>query len=127
MSGKPAARLGDSSSCPKTGHGNNPIASGSPDVFFDGLPAARAGDSTGCGSTLSSNLVPNVLINGKPAATLGSLGDHGSVVIGEVGDVAMAGAAVHTIKYTPAKLTMLRSVLKTAMHVVTMAHYFHAL
>jgi len=87
MSGKPAARLGDSSSCPKTGHGNNPIASGSPDVFFDGLPAARAGDSTGCGSTLSSNLVPNVLINGKPAATLGSLGDHGSVVIGGSGTV----------------------------------------
>lgn len=87
MSGKPAARLGDSSSCPKTGHGNNPIASGSPDVFFGGLPAARAGDSTGCGSTLSSNLVPNVLINGKPAATLGSLGDHGSVVIGGSGTV----------------------------------------
>lgn len=87
MSGKPAARLGDSSSCPKTGHGNNPIASGSPDVFFDGLPAARAGDSTGCGSALSSNLVPNVLINGKPAATLGSLGDHGSVVIGGSGTV----------------------------------------
>jgi len=87
MSGKPAARLGDSSACPKTGHGNNPIASGSPDVFFDGLPAARAGDSTGCGSTLSSNLVPNVLINGKPAATLGSLGDHGSVVIGGSGTV----------------------------------------
>lgn len=94
MSGKPAARLGDSSSCPKTGHGNNPIASGSPDVFFDGLPAARAGDSTGCGSTLSSNLVPNVLINGKPAATLGSLGDHGSVVIGGSGTVIIG--ASHT-------------------------------
>ncbi|WP_313056437.1 PAAR domain-containing protein, partial [Pseudomonas lopnurensis] len=40
MSGKPAARLGDST-CPKTGHGDNPIVSGSPDVFFDGLPAAR--------------------------------------------------------------------------------------
>ena len=95
MSGKPAARLGDSSSCPKTGHGNNPIASGSPDVFFDGLPAARAGDSTGCGSTLSSNLVPNVLINGKPAATLGSLGDHGSVVIGGTNNDRNGGSDGH--------------------------------
>lgn len=87
MSGKPAARLGDPIACPKTGHGTNPIASGSPDVFFDGLPAARAGDTTACGSTLTSNLIPNVLINGKPAATLGSLGDHGSVVIGGSGTV----------------------------------------
>ncbi|MGE4477084.1 MAG: PAAR domain-containing protein [Stutzerimonas sp.] len=87
MSGKPAARLGDPTACPKTGHGTNPIASGSPDVFFDGLPAARAGDTTGCGSALSGNLIPNVLINGKPAATLGSLGDHGNVVIGGSGTV----------------------------------------
>ncbi len=56
-------------------------------MFFDGLPTARAGDTTACGSTLTSNLIPNVLINGKPAATLGSLGDHGSVVIGGSGTV----------------------------------------
>ncbi len=87
MSGKPAARLGDPTACPKTGHGTNPIASGSPDVFFDGLPAARAGDTTACGSTLTGNLIPNVLINGRPAVVQGSLGDHGSVVIGGSGTV----------------------------------------
>jgi uncharacterized Zn-binding protein involved in type VI secretion len=37
----PAARKSDPSSCPVPGHGTNPIATGSPDVFFDGLPAAR--------------------------------------------------------------------------------------
>ncbi|WP_338417810.1 PAAR domain-containing protein [Stutzerimonas balearica] len=111
MSGKPAARLGDSSSCPKTGHGNNPIASGSPDVFFDGLPAARAGDSTGCGSTLSSNLVPNVLINGKSAATLGSLGDHGSVVIGGSGTVIIG------ISHTPSPF-----VPPESLNIATSAH-----
>ena len=36
MSGKPAARLGDPTDCPKKGHGTNPIAAGSPDVLFDG-------------------------------------------------------------------------------------------
>ncbi len=73
MSGKPAARLGDPTACPKTGHGDNPIATGSPDVLFDSLPAARLGDATGCGSALSDNLITNVLINGKPAATLAAL------------------------------------------------------
>ncbi|WP_421683391.1 type IV secretion protein Rhs [Stutzerimonas urumqiensis] len=96
MSAKPAARLGDPTACPKTGHGNNPIATGSPDVTFDGLPAARQGDSTGCGSALSGNLIPNVLINGKPAATLGSLGNHGNVI------VAGSGTVVIGTSHTPA-------------------------
>ncbi|WP_434457695.1 DUF2235 domain-containing protein [Stutzerimonas urumqiensis] len=99
MSAKPAARLGDPTACPKPGHGNNPIATGSPDVTFDGLPAARQGDSTGCGSALSGNLIPNVLINGKPAATLGSLGNHGNVV------VAGSGTVVIGMSHTPAGFT----------------------
>lgn len=99
MSGKPAARVGDPTACPKTGHGNNPISAGSPDVLFDGLPAARLGDPTGCGSALSGNLVTNVLINGKPVATLDSLGDHDNVVIGGSGSVIIGGT------YTAASFT----------------------
>ena len=63
MSGKPAARVTDPTACPISGHGTNPIVSGSPDVLFDGLPAARQGDPTACGSGLASNLVANVFIN----------------------------------------------------------------
>lgn len=37
MSGKPAARVTDPTTCPLPGHGTNPIASGSGDVFFNGL------------------------------------------------------------------------------------------
>ncbi|HCF4145485.1 TPA: PAAR domain-containing protein [Pseudomonas aeruginosa] len=59
MSGKPAARVTDPTTCPVPGHGSNPIAHGSPDVVFDGLPAA----------------------------TLGSIGAHGNVVIGGSGTV----------------------------------------
>ncbi len=80
MSGKPAARLGDPTACPKTGHGTNPIAAGSPDVLFDGLPAARMGDASACGGAMASAVIPNVLIDGKPAAVVGSVGDHGNVV-----------------------------------------------
>lgn len=87
MSGKPAARLSDPTACPIPGHGVNPIASGSPNVLFDNLSAARQGDSSACGGALVGNVIPNVLINGMPATTLGSIGSHGNVVIGGSGTV----------------------------------------
>lgn len=107
MSGKPAARLGDPTSCPKKGHGTNPIVSGSPDVLFDGLPAARQGDATGCGSALADNLIPNVLINGQPVATLGSLGDHGNVIVGGSGTVIIGSAhdPAHFVPPAPLHIT----------------------
>ncbi|MEH6491886.1 PAAR domain-containing protein [Halopseudomonas sp.] len=94
MSGKPAARLGDSTQCPKTGHGGNVIATGSADVLINGLPAARQGDTTACGSSLVAQVIPNVLINGRPAVVMGSAGSHGDVVIGGSGDVIIGGTAV---------------------------------
>ena len=87
MSGKPAARLGDPTACPVPGHGTNPIAVGSPNVLFDSLPAARQGDASACGGALSSNVIPTVLINGKPATTIGTLGSHGNVVVAGSGTV----------------------------------------
>ena len=97
MSGKPAARQGDATLCPLPGHGNSPIATGSPDVLIDGLPAARMGDTTACGAALNGNVNPNLLINGQPAVVQGSLGSHGNVVIGGSGTViigtGVAGAA----------------------------------
>lgn len=79
---RPAARLSDPTSCPVPGHGTNPIATGSPDVLFDGLPAARQNDPSACGSPLVSGLSSTVIINGQPAATVGSSGAHGNIVIG---------------------------------------------
>lgn len=80
MSGKPAARVTDPTACPVSGHGTNPIAAGSGDVFFDGLAAARQGDASACGGAMSGGLATTVLINGKPAATLDSVGTHGNKV-----------------------------------------------
>lgn len=48
--GKPIARMGDKTSCPK--HGNGTIASGDTTMIVDGKPAARHGDKTSCGATL---------------------------------------------------------------------------
>lgn len=84
---KPAARKSDPYSCPLPGHGTNPIATGSPDVFFDGLSAAHQGDTCACGSALSSGLSSTVFINGKNAATIDTGGTHGGVVVGGSGTV----------------------------------------
>jgi len=85
--GKPAARLTDPTSCPMPGHGAQAIASGSANVFFDGLAAARKGDTCTCGSALVSGVSATVFINGKNAALLDSVGTHGDVVIGGSGTV----------------------------------------
>jgi uncharacterized Zn-binding protein involved in type VI secretion len=74
---KPAARLSDPTSCPMPGHGAKSIASGSVDVFFDGLAAARKGDTCTCGSALVSGFSATVFINGKNAALVDTVGAHG--------------------------------------------------
>ena len=80
MSGKPAARVTDPTACPLPGHGTNPIAAGSGDVFFDGLAAARQGDASACGGAMVGGLASTVKINGKSAVTVDSEGTHGNKV-----------------------------------------------
>lgn len=104
MSGKPAARATDPTACPVPGHGNNPISAGSPDVLFDGLPAARQGDPTACGSALADAVIPNVLINGMPATTIGTVGSHGNVVIGGSGTVIIGNTHTPAAFVPPAPL-----------------------
>jgi uncharacterized Zn-binding protein involved in type VI secretion len=92
MSGKPAARVSDPTACPLPGHGTNPIAAGSGDVFFDGLAAARQGDASACGGALVGDLATTVLINGKPAATVDSVGTHGNKVTAGSGTVIIGNS-----------------------------------
>lgn len=87
MAGKPAARVTDPTACPVSGHGVNPIASGSPDVIFEGLAAARLNDPTACGGTIISGVSATVFINGMNAAILGSVGSHGNIVTSGAGTV----------------------------------------
>lgn len=96
MSGKPAARVTDPTACPIPRHGTNPIIEGSPDVFFDGLPAARQGDVSACSSPINTGVSSSVFINGKPAATLGSVGEHGNVIIGGSGTVIIGDICIPT-------------------------------
>ncbi|WAE52473.1 phospholipase effector Tle1 domain-containing protein [Stutzerimonas frequens] len=114
MSGKPAARLGDPTACPKTGHGTNPIAAGSPDVLFDGLPAARMGDASACGGAMASAVIPNVLIDGKPAAVVGSVGNHGNVVTAGSGTVVIGSSHNAAPFLAPAALGIAKAVTAAA-------------
>lgn len=106
MSGKPAARQTDPTSCPLPGHGTNPIATGSPNVFFDNLPAARMSDTSACGSPIVGAVASTVLINGLPAAVLGSTGGHGSVVVGGSGSVIIGESPVATAFTAPTPLAL---------------------
>ena len=92
MSGKPAARVSDPTACPLPGHGTNPIAAGSGDVVFDGLAAARQGDASACGGAMVGDLATTVLINGKAAATVGSVGAHGNKVTAGSGTVIIGNS-----------------------------------
>ncbi|WP_213936745.1 PAAR domain-containing protein [Pseudomonas sp. dw_612] len=94
MSGKPAARVTDPTNCPLPGHGTNPIASGSPNVNFDGLAAARMTDKSACGSPITGAVSATVFINGLNAATLDSTGAHGNVIVGGSGTVIIGDSVV---------------------------------
>lgn len=87
-----AARKGDQHACPQTGHGVNGIATGSPNVFINGVPAARIGDSTSCGANIISGS-SSVFINGLPAAIMGSATSHGGVLISGSGNVLIGDQA----------------------------------
>jgi uncharacterized Zn-binding protein involved in type VI secretion len=91
------------------GHGTNPIVSGSPDVFFDGLGAARMTDKSACGSPITGAVSSTVFINGLNAATLDSTGGHGNVVVGGSGTVIIGqsggGAAFSGLLPMPVHFT----------------------
>ncbi len=74
------ARVGDKHVCPQTGHRVNAIVEGSADVMINGQPAAVVGSKTGCGASVVVGS-STVTINGKPAAMIGSATSHGGVIV----------------------------------------------
>jgi uncharacterized Zn-binding protein involved in type VI secretion len=63
VNGKPAARVGDTTS-------DGSIVEGVPNVFINGKPATVIGNRTGCGGTVAGGAT-GVFINGKPMARQG--------------------------------------------------------
>ena len=93
---KPAARVGDSHSCPKktpVPHHGGTIKAGSPNVTIGGQPAARVGDAITCddgseGVIKESNAC--LLINGIRAARIDDPTDHNGKIITGMGTVLIA-------------------------------------
>ncbi|WP_339409139.1 PAAR domain-containing protein [Pseudomonas sp. EA_35y_Pfl2_R5] len=111
MSGKPAARVSDPTVCPLPGHSKNPITVGSPNVLFDNLSAARQDDPTACGSSLASNVISNVLINGKPATTVGTVGNHGNPVVAGSGTVIIGTSGGGAAFTAPSAMTIAHTIV----------------
>lgn len=82
----PIARVGDKHACPQRGHSVNTIVKGSSDVMINGVPAAVVGSQTACGGAVVTGSA-TVTINGKPAAVIGSATSHGGVIISASGNV----------------------------------------
>lgn len=56
INGKRAARVGDMVSCPKKGHGKNPIIEGASNFTCNGIAIATDGCRSDCGCYLISSL-----------------------------------------------------------------------
>lgn len=56
VDGIACVRVGDTYACPPplAGHGPNPVSGGSSTVFVDGKAVARCGDPCSCGASISS-------------------------------------------------------------------------
>lgn len=106
--GKPAARIGDHHTCPKTTskvpHVGGPVVTGSANVFIGGMPAACKGDKVMCigpPDTIKEGSA-TVFINGKPAARMGDATAHGGKIVIGCGTV-LIGDDAH---FTPASGTV---------------------
>jgi uncharacterized Zn-binding protein involved in type VI secretion len=86
---KPAARLGDMHTCPLVNPGPVPHVGGPiagpcvPNVLIGGIPAATIGDMCICVGPPDSIAMGSskVMIGGKPAARMGDTTSHGGVIV----------------------------------------------
>jgi len=97
-SGQPAARVGDSVSCPK--HGTVTIVSGSPTTISGDTLLARVGDNTSCGDVITEGS-SSVIIKGQYAAFVGCATGHGGKITSGSPDVFIGtqGGEIITVEF----------------------------
>lgn len=87
MSGKPAAIVGSNHQCPMCSgtvpHVGGPVTQGSPNVLINGKPAVTIGSICSCVGPPDTVVTGNstVLINGKPIACVGDQTAHGGIIV----------------------------------------------
>jgi len=72
------------------------------------------GDASACGGAMASAVIPTVLINGKPAAVVGSVGNHGNVVTAGSGTVVIGSSHNAAPFLAPAALGIAKAVTAAA-------------
>jgi uncharacterized Zn-binding protein involved in type VI secretion len=94
----PAARLGDMHVCPQVNpgpvpHVGGPITVGVPNVLIAGVPAATLGSMATCVGPPDSVAKGSatVLIGGRPAARMGDSCSHGGAIIVGMPTVLIGG------------------------------------
>ena len=89
MSGKPAARVGDTHTCPMVDPGPKPhlggpvLPPGAPTVLIGGKPAARMGDKVACAGLATDSIQGGafpVSMEGNPAARMSDKTAHGGMM-----------------------------------------------
>lgn len=87
MAGKPAATVGSNHTCPMcsgtTPHVGGPVTQGESNVLFNGKPVATMGSMCTCVGPPDTIVQgnPTVLVNGKPIACVGDMTAHGGVIV----------------------------------------------
>ena len=82
----PAARIGDMHTCPMSDgpkpHVGGPVTQGVPTVLIDGMPAATVGSLCTCVGPPDAVVKGSmtVYIGGQPAARMGDMTVHGGVI-----------------------------------------------
>jgi uncharacterized Zn-binding protein involved in type VI secretion len=104
--GQPAARLTDMTACPMVTPGTPPVphvggpivGPCSPNVIVGGMPQATVSDMAQCVGPPATIIKGSatVLVNGKPAARMGDMTNHGGTVVSGfptvlIGDASSAG------------------------------------
>ncbi len=96
--GKKIVRVGDYHQCPlwdgKTPHVGGPVLDGIPNVLINGKPVAVVGSRAQCNGGVDTIVSgdPRLLINGLPVAVEGSPTAHGGLVVGASGNVGTGGS-----------------------------------
>jgi uncharacterized Zn-binding protein involved in type VI secretion len=93
----PAARATDMHVCPLTTgpvpHAGGPVTTGAPTVLIEGAPAATIGSVAVCVGPADTVVTGSatVLIGGLPAARLGDRTAHGGSIVGGAATVEIGG------------------------------------
>ncbi|MDO6676162.1 PAAR domain-containing protein [Tenacibaculum sp. 1_MG-2023] len=100
MSGKPVAVLGSNHQCPmcsgSTPHVGGPITKGESNVLVNGKPVATIGSACTCSGPPDVVVTgaPNILVNGKPVAAVGDMTAHGGVIISGETNVIISSGTI---------------------------------